>query len=531
MRDRAQAECAQYKSFYGDAIPGKLLAERMAHYYHLFTLYWTVRPFGCSSVLACKDFDGYHLYLLEQNGECTKMKGACVGKGKSSAKTEVEKLNFSEITCEEAVKELARIVYATHDVKDKEFECEMSWICDASGRRFVRASTPSPNRRERPRASPPRVTPTPWTPVSSFASLFAPSTDRACNQTTLFRLLSRAGPTVSASRTGSIDATRRLPAPSRAASRAALPSHMHRARGRLASVFVLLSTVARSARAFTAHGFIPEYRPTSIAADACEGARVRVLAFSATPNGVRGDGLDGLDAVPRRPTGRGAAGNACAWDLVVGGGGRSDGFRRALGDVDALAREVVTAVTDGGYDGVSYDWEYPTNDDEWEAYGRLLRRTRERLDQDAASSGRRALSFAVHVTPETFDAIEKFKLTDVVDWVHLMTYDSGFPSGHASLRVCARGVAVLDNDEERREQVYARDSVLCAVGAKPRGCEDIRRVASGHDENVRRIGESHRGLRVRFCVRRSRKGSVGTRTRIRGRDGVGARSRRHAGNA
>ena len=121
-----------------DAIPGKLLAERMAHYYHLFTLYWTVRPFGCSSVLACKDFDGYHLYLLEQNGECTKMKGACVGKGKSSAKTEVEKLNFSEITCEEAVKELARIVYATHDVKDKEFECEMSWICDASGGEFVR---------------------------------------------------------------------------------------------------------------------------------------------------------------------------------------------------------------------------------------------------------------------------------------------------------------------------------------------------------------------------------------------------------
>ena len=138
VRDRAQAECAQYKSFYGDAIPGKLLAERMAHYYHLFTLYWTVRPFGCSSVLACKDFDGYHLYLLEQNGECTKMKGACVGKGKSSAKTEVEKLNFSEITCEEAVKELARIVYATHDVKDKEFECEMSWICDASGGEFVR---------------------------------------------------------------------------------------------------------------------------------------------------------------------------------------------------------------------------------------------------------------------------------------------------------------------------------------------------------------------------------------------------------
>jgi len=136
--ERARAECAQYKSFYGDVIPAKLLSERMAHYYHLFTLYWSVRPFGCSSVMGVKDFDGYHLYLLEQNGECTKMHGACIGKGKSAAKTEVEKLKFSEITCAEAVKEVARIIYATHDVKDKDFECELSWICDASGGEFVR---------------------------------------------------------------------------------------------------------------------------------------------------------------------------------------------------------------------------------------------------------------------------------------------------------------------------------------------------------------------------------------------------------
>jgi len=29
-------------------------------------------------------------------------------------------------------------VYATHDEKDKEFECELSWICDASGGEFKR---------------------------------------------------------------------------------------------------------------------------------------------------------------------------------------------------------------------------------------------------------------------------------------------------------------------------------------------------------------------------------------------------------
>ena len=42
------------------------------------------------------------------------------------------------MSCEEAVKAVARIVCATHDEKDKDFECEMSWICDASGGEFKR---------------------------------------------------------------------------------------------------------------------------------------------------------------------------------------------------------------------------------------------------------------------------------------------------------------------------------------------------------------------------------------------------------
>ena len=41
---RARSECAQYLSFYGDRIPAQILADRMAHYLHMFTLYWSVRP-------------------------------------------------------------------------------------------------------------------------------------------------------------------------------------------------------------------------------------------------------------------------------------------------------------------------------------------------------------------------------------------------------------------------------------------------------------------------------------------------------
>jgi 20S proteasome subunit alpha 7 len=135
---RARDECSTYLSFYGDRIPARILADRMAHYLHMFTLYWSVRPFGAATLLACKDFDGYSLHLLEPSGECQRYHGTAVGKGRQAAKNEIEKLKMSEMTCEEGVKAVARIVYAVHDEKDKEFECELSWICDASGGEFKR---------------------------------------------------------------------------------------------------------------------------------------------------------------------------------------------------------------------------------------------------------------------------------------------------------------------------------------------------------------------------------------------------------
>ena len=88
----------------------------------MFTLYWSVRPFGAAMLLACKDFDGYSLYLLEPSGECQRYFGNAVGKGRQNAKNELEKLKLGELTCEEGVKALARIIFATHDEKDKEFE-------------------------------------------------------------------------------------------------------------------------------------------------------------------------------------------------------------------------------------------------------------------------------------------------------------------------------------------------------------------------------------------------------------------------
>jgi len=62
--------------------------------------------------------------------------GAATGKGRQSAKSELEKLDLAagNLTLEQGVKEAARIIYVAHeDSKDKEFELEMTWVSSMAG--------------------------------------------------------------------------------------------------------------------------------------------------------------------------------------------------------------------------------------------------------------------------------------------------------------------------------------------------------------------------------------------------------------
>lgn len=113
-----------------------MLAERMGMFTHAYTLYWSIRPFGCMGLLGSVDPDTKEpsLFCIEPSGLVHKYRGHAVGKGKQAAKTEIEKLlGASEgITCEAALVQIAKIMHKVHDEKDKDFELEASWICPAS---------------------------------------------------------------------------------------------------------------------------------------------------------------------------------------------------------------------------------------------------------------------------------------------------------------------------------------------------------------------------------------------------------------
>jgi len=154
--NRAREEASNYDETYGTKIPPRTLANRLSAYVHYFTLHGALRPFGCSTLIAAYDpaTKNHSLHMVEPSGVTYEYYGAAAGRGRQPARTEMEKLSINPkqvaaaaassggdgelITCAEAVKQLAKIIYTLHDeAKDKPFELEMSWLCEGSGWKHV----------------------------------------------------------------------------------------------------------------------------------------------------------------------------------------------------------------------------------------------------------------------------------------------------------------------------------------------------------------------------------------------------------
>ncbi|KAG0668466.1 putative proteasome subunit alpha type-7 [Maudiozyma exigua] len=133
--NKGREEASSFKSLYSRPIPVPSLADRMGQYVAAHTLYNSVRPFGITAIFGGIDSDGPHLYMLEPSGTCWGYKGAATGKGRQTAKAELEKIldKETELTTEEAIKQAAKVIYMAHeDNKDKDFELEISW-CSLEG--------------------------------------------------------------------------------------------------------------------------------------------------------------------------------------------------------------------------------------------------------------------------------------------------------------------------------------------------------------------------------------------------------------
>ncbi|RDA94470.1 hypothetical protein CP533_2299 [Ophiocordyceps camponoti-saundersi (nom. inval.)] len=160
--DCARDESRNWRENFKTPIPTSDLVSRMGGFMQSHTMYGSVRPFGITAIVAGVDTSeetpvdgevgsgpscgaggkvpgkrgGPFLYMIEPSGSYWGFYGAASGKGRQSAKAELEKLDMLDdgMTLHDAVKHAARIIHiASKDNKDKAFELEMTWISLADG--------------------------------------------------------------------------------------------------------------------------------------------------------------------------------------------------------------------------------------------------------------------------------------------------------------------------------------------------------------------------------------------------------------
>ncbi|XP_058060234.1 proteasome subunit alpha type-3 [Anopheles bellator] len=132
--DIARQEASNYRQQNNRAIPLKQLIDRLSSYFHAYTLYSAVRPFGVSVILASwSEEKGPEMYMIDPSGVSCGYFGCAVGKAKQTAKTEIEKLKLADMTVKDLVLTAGKIIYQVHDeLKDKDFKLELSWVCQES---------------------------------------------------------------------------------------------------------------------------------------------------------------------------------------------------------------------------------------------------------------------------------------------------------------------------------------------------------------------------------------------------------------
>jgi chitinase len=170
---------------------------------------------------------------------------------------------------------------------------------------------------------------------------------------------------------------------------------------------------------FAVIGYLPEYRLDSIKRDALNGV-TDLIYFGLVPNNngrlaetpIPRAALMKLQSIKQQAH--------CRLLLSVGGWDRSNGFAELTSSPltrQLFIRNLVQYCRQNGFHGIDYDWEHPKTQIELSNYVKLITET---------SNACHPHNMIVTVAQAAWQNLGK-DVYQVVDRVHLMTYDHDFP--------------------------------------------------------------------------------------------------------
>jgi GH18 family chitinase len=216
---------------------------------------------------------------------------------------------------------------------------------------------------------------------------------------------------------------------------------------------------------FLVFGYLPEYRQLRFDYEAFfKSGLTHLIFFSAEVNPTSLDLTHVDDRLPTKEKWATIRELSSTYGvkllLCIGGGGRSSGFSKLVGDVRGRRRfigEVVHVVRQRGLDGIDFNWEYPNSMTEWLNFGQLLMELRSALGDVFVSSTTTAagrgtaidsqhilLTMALHPHPTIPHVLRSSRVLGSLDYLHWMAYDHIVPNdGHSSVAYAA---SVLQDD-------------------------------------------------------------------------------------
>ena len=131
---RGREEAKQYLDNFGIKVPGSIISERLANAMQMNTVYSYQRPYGASMIIATHDImKGAALWMIEPSGSCFQYYGCAAGRGRQLARNEIEKGDFRNLTVEQALPKVAKLLLKSQDeMKEKKQELELSVLTEGN---------------------------------------------------------------------------------------------------------------------------------------------------------------------------------------------------------------------------------------------------------------------------------------------------------------------------------------------------------------------------------------------------------------
>lgn len=130
-----------YRSNYGTEVNAEYVKKILSNYLYMFTSHLSLRIIGSSFLVIVKDVKDYKILLGDSSGKVSKWSACAAGAGERRASTELEKLNYEEMSIPDMIDQGIRILYKCFDpLNDLPFDVEIGYISDDSNGEFVRVS-------------------------------------------------------------------------------------------------------------------------------------------------------------------------------------------------------------------------------------------------------------------------------------------------------------------------------------------------------------------------------------------------------